>query len=44
MLLVLFNSAISNMVLFRNNFVLSRDIANMFSVRLIPVIVGVAFN
>ncbi|KAG8922980.1 hypothetical protein FRC02_011490 [Tulasnella sp. 418] len=31
MLLVLFNTALSNMVLFRNNFALSRDIANMFT-------------
>ncbi|KAG8924162.1 hypothetical protein FRC02_010614 [Tulasnella sp. 418] len=31
MLLVLFNTAISNMVLFRNNFALSRDVANMFT-------------
>ncbi|KAB5588316.1 hypothetical protein CTheo_8242 [Ceratobasidium theobromae] len=30
-LLVLFNSAISNLVLFRNNFALSRDIAGLFS-------------
>lgn len=29
-LLVLFNSAISNLVLFRNNFALSRDIADLF--------------
>jgi hypothetical protein len=29
-LLVLFNAALSNMVLFRNNFALSRDIAGMF--------------
>ncbi|PAV19468.1 hypothetical protein PNOK_0440200 [Pyrrhoderma noxium] len=29
-LLVLFNAAISNLVLFRNNFALSRDIANLF--------------
>ncbi|KAG8903576.1 hypothetical protein FRB99_003127, partial [Tulasnella sp. 403] len=31
MLLVLFNTALSNLVLFRNNFALSRDIANMFT-------------
>ncbi|KAG8956419.1 hypothetical protein FRC03_010886, partial [Tulasnella sp. 419] len=31
MLLVLFNTAISNMVLFRNNFAISRDVANMFT-------------
>ncbi|KAG8935123.1 hypothetical protein FRC02_008585 [Tulasnella sp. 418] len=31
MLLVLFNTALSNMVLFRNNFAFSRDIANMFT-------------
>ncbi|KAG8960525.1 hypothetical protein FRC03_006451 [Tulasnella sp. 419] len=31
MLLVLFNTALSNMVLFRNNFAISRDIANMFT-------------
>ncbi|KAG8920753.1 hypothetical protein FRC02_000712, partial [Tulasnella sp. 418] len=31
MLLVLFNTALSNMVLFRNNFALSRDVANMFT-------------
>ncbi|QRV84782.1 GTP-binding protein [Ceratobasidium sp. AG-Ba] len=30
-LLVLFNTAISNMVLFRNNFALSRDIAGLFT-------------
>ncbi|KDQ64239.1 hypothetical protein JAAARDRAFT_220269 [Jaapia argillacea MUCL 33604] len=30
MLLVLFNTAISNLVLFRNNFALSRDIAGLF--------------
>ncbi|KAG8713474.1 Vacuolar protein sorting-associated protein 13A [Ceratobasidium sp. 395] len=30
-LLVLFNTAISNLVLFRNNFVLSRDIAGLFA-------------
>ncbi|KDQ06301.1 hypothetical protein BOTBODRAFT_60673 [Botryobasidium botryosum FD-172 SS1] len=30
-LLVLFNAAISNLVLFRNNFVLSRDIAGLFA-------------
>ncbi|KAG8915780.1 hypothetical protein FRC00_014367 [Tulasnella sp. 408] len=31
MLLVLFNAAISNLVMFRNNFAISRNIANMFS-------------
>ncbi|KAG8904121.1 hypothetical protein FRB99_002205 [Tulasnella sp. 403] len=31
MLLVLFNVALSNLVLFRNNFALSRNIANMFT-------------
>ncbi|KAG8795917.1 hypothetical protein FRC12_008172 [Ceratobasidium sp. 428] len=31
-LLVLFNTAISNLVLFRNNFALSRDIAGLFTV------------
>ena len=31
-LLVLFNTAISNMILFRNNFALSRDIAGLFTV------------
>ncbi|KAG8900443.1 hypothetical protein FRB99_006039 [Tulasnella sp. 403] len=31
MLLVLFNTALSNLVLFRNNFALSRDVANMFT-------------
>ena len=31
--LVLFNTAISNMILFRNNFALSRDIAGLFTVR-----------
>ncbi|KAG8938850.1 hypothetical protein FRC04_007415 [Tulasnella sp. 424] len=31
MLLVLFNTALSNLVIFRNNFVLSRDVANMFT-------------
>ncbi|KAF8335492.1 uncharacterized protein EI90DRAFT_2913057 [Cantharellus anzutake] len=31
MLLVLFNVALSNLVLFRNNFALSRDVAGMFS-------------
>ncbi|QRW13380.1 E3 ubiquitin-protein ligase TRIP12 [Ceratobasidium sp. AG-Ba] len=30
-LLVLFNTAVSNMVLFRNNFALSRDIAGLFT-------------
>ncbi|KAF8607202.1 hypothetical protein BDV93DRAFT_467878 [Ceratobasidium sp. AG-I] len=30
-LLVLFNAALSNIVLFRNNFAISRDIANLFS-------------
>ncbi|KAG8988349.1 hypothetical protein FRB94_000889, partial [Tulasnella sp. JGI-2019a] len=31
MLLVLFNTALSNLVIFRNNFALSRDVANMFT-------------
>ena len=31
-LLVLFGTAISNMILFRNNFALSRDIAGLFTV------------
>ncbi|KAG8738572.1 hypothetical protein FRC10_006677 [Ceratobasidium sp. 414] len=31
-LLVLFNTAVSNLVLFRNNFALSRDIAGLFTV------------
>ncbi|KAG8903433.1 hypothetical protein FRB99_003282 [Tulasnella sp. 403] len=31
MLLVLFNTALSNLVLFRNNFALSRDVAHMFT-------------
>ncbi|KAG8915388.1 hypothetical protein FRC00_004956 [Tulasnella sp. 408] len=31
MLLVLFNAAISNLIMFRNNFALSRNIANMFT-------------
>ncbi|KAG8991995.1 hypothetical protein FRB94_012096 [Tulasnella sp. JGI-2019a] len=30
-LLILFNTALSNMVIFRNNFALSRDVANMFT-------------
>jgi len=30
-LLVLFNTAISNMILFRNNFALSGDIAGLFT-------------
>lgn len=32
MLLVLFNTALSNLIIFRNNFALSRDVANMFTV------------
>ncbi|KAG8930696.1 hypothetical protein FRC01_002390, partial [Tulasnella sp. 417] len=31
MLLVLFNTALSNLVIFRNNFALSRDVADMFT-------------
>ncbi|KAG8988393.1 hypothetical protein FRB94_000729, partial [Tulasnella sp. JGI-2019a] len=31
MLLVLFNTALSNLIIFRNNFALSRDVANMFT-------------
>ncbi|KAG8926964.1 hypothetical protein FRC01_008175 [Tulasnella sp. 417] len=31
MLLVLFNTAISNLVMFRNNFAFNRDVANMFT-------------
>ncbi|KAG9024253.1 hypothetical protein FRB95_011741 [Tulasnella sp. JGI-2019a] len=31
MLLVLFNTALSNLVIFRNNYALSRDVANMFT-------------
>ncbi|KIO19084.1 hypothetical protein M407DRAFT_44020, partial [Tulasnella calospora MUT 4182] len=30
MLLVLFNTALSNLIIFRNNFALSRDVANIF--------------
>lgn len=33
MLLVLFNAAISNLIMFRNNFALNRNVANMFTVR-----------
>ncbi|KAG9014447.1 hypothetical protein FRB93_013572 [Tulasnella sp. JGI-2019a] len=31
MLLVLFNTALSNLIIFRNNFALSREVANMFT-------------
>lgn len=36
MLLVLFNAAISNLIMFRNNFALNRNVANMFTVRESP--------
>lgn len=42
MLLVLFNAALSNLVLFRNNFALGRDVTHMFTVRYPPGRLAVA--